>query len=324
MRAGYKWLFRFLPSLLMVPCLAPLAQEFPSRTVRLLVPYAPGGQPDNIARALAPSISASLGQSFVIENRPGAGGLTAVQEVARSAPDGYTLLSADAGQWAVLPALRPGVYEFDKIMTPITLVNTSALYIAVRSAVPAKNIQEFLALVKSKPGEFSYGSSGNGSVHHLFTESFKAAMGLDIVHVPYKGSSQMVQGLLAGDIAIGIAATASTSAFVKSGQIRLLVATTRERSRLTPDVPSMGDLGQPDLNFAGESAYFAPVGTPRAVIDRLSNAVAKAVQQPEIAQRMESLGIELIHRNPEQTAQHIRGDVARYAKAVKISGAKID
>ena len=326
MRANSKWwLFQWwlFPLLL---CLSPAAwaQEFPSRPMRLVVLYPPGGQPDNIARTLAPSVSAMLGQQLVVDNRPGGSGLTGIQEVTRNPADGYTLLSADAGQWASLPALRPGVYDFEKLFAPIALVSTSSLYITVRSAVPATTIQELIALAKSKPGSLNYGSAGNGTVHHLFMESFKAAIGLDIVHVPYKGSSQIVPALLAGDIGIAVTATASTGAFVKSGQMRLLATTTRDRSRLTPEVPSMGDLGQPDLSFAGEVGYFAPAGTPRAVIDRLAGALAKSVQQADIVQRMEGLGVVMTHLNPEQLAQHVRADVARYTKAVKISGAKVD
>ena len=306
--------------------IAASAQEFPTRPVRLVVPYPPGGQPDNIARSLAPSVSASLGQTFIIENRPGGGGLTGLQEVARAAPDGYTLLSADAGQWAIQPALRPGIYDFEKSFAPIALVTTSALYIAVavRDDVPARNIQEFIALVKSKPGALSYGHAGNGTIHHLFMESFKAAVGLDMLAVPYKGSVQMGQALLAGDIPIGILAIAGAKPHLATGKLRLLVAGTRERSRLTPDVPSMGDIGQTDFNFAGETAYLAPVGTPRAIVERLAGILAKSVQLPDVLQRAEAFGVEMIHRNPVQLAQHIREDVARYARAVKISGAKVD
>lgn len=320
-RTSCKWLLWLL---LLGSSPAAWSQEFPARPVRLVVPYPPGGQPDSIARALAPSVSAGLGQSFVMDNRPGAGGLTAAQEVARAAPDGYTLLAGDAAQWAILPALRPGIYDFEKTFAPIALVYTSALYIAVRSTVPARTIQELLALVKSKPGVYSYGSSGNGTLHHLFMESFKAAMGLDILHVPYKGSAQMLQSLLAGDIPIGIAGTASAGPHIKSGAIRLLSTTTKDRSRLTPDVISMSELGQPELNFAGESAYFAPAGTPRAIIDRISGVLAKAVQLPDVTQRAEALGVEMLYRNPEQLVQQVRTDAARYAKAVKISGAKVD
>ncbi len=300
------------------------AQDYPNRPVRLIVPYTPGGQPDNIARTLAGPISAALGQSLLIENRPGAGGLPGVQEAMRAAPDGYTLLSADAAQWAILPALRPGVYDFEKSFAPISLIYTSALYIQVRSSVAAKTIQELIALAKSKPGSLSYGSAGNGTVHHLFMESFKSALGLDIVHVPYKGSGQMVQALLAGDIQIGITATASTGPHLKTGAIRLLATTTKDRSRLTPDIISQGELGFPEHNFAGESAYFAPTGTPRPIIDKLSGILAKAVVVPDVVQRAETFGVEMLHRNPEQTLQIMRADVARFVKAVKISGAKAE
>jgi tripartite-type tricarboxylate transporter receptor subunit TctC len=316
--------FRFLLLPLVFGAFGAQAQDYPNRPVRLIVPYTPGGQPDNIARALAGPISAALGQSLIIENRPGAGGIPGTQEVMRAAPDGYTLLSADAAQWAIQPALRPGIYDFEKALAPISLIYTSALYIQVRSSVPAKTIQELIALAKSKPGSLSYGSAGNGTVHHLFMETFKSALGLDIVHVPYKGSGQMVQALLAGDIQVGITATASTGPHLKSGAVRLLATTTRERSKLTPEIISQGELGFPDNNFAGESAYFAPAGTPRPIIDKLSGILAKAVVVPDVVQRAETFGVEMLHRNPEQTLQVMRADVARFVKAVKISGAKAE
>ncbi len=320
-----RWFSRvLLGSATFALCQIALAQDFPSRPIKLLIGYPPGGVPDTVGRAIAPVMQSLLGQPFIVENRPGAGGLTAVQEVLRSPADGYTLLSADSAQWAILPALRPGTYDPEKAFAPVAMVTTNSVYITVRSSLGVKSLQEFIALMKSKPGAFSYGSSGNGSVHHLFMESFKAAAGLDIQHVPYKGSVQQVQALLAGDIPIGIAGGTATAAYVKSGQMRLLLTSTRERSKLTPDVPSMGDISLPELDFAGSVGYLAPAGTPRSAIERLTAAIAKAVHQPELMQRFESVGVESFYKTPEQYAEIIRADVPRYVKAVKISGAKVD
>ncbi len=305
-------------------CGAVLAQEFPTRPVKLLVGFLPGGIPDTIARAIAPAMTSLLGQSFVVENRPGSGGLAAAQELMRAPPDGYTLMSGSGSQWAILPALRPGLYDPEKALAPVALVSTNSLYIVVHTTMGVKSLPEFIALVKSKPGAFSYGSSGNGTVHHLFMESFIAAAGLNIQHVPYKGAPQQVQALIAGDIPIAVVSSSNIAAQVKAGQLRMLVATTRTRSRLTPDVPSMSDAGMPEIHFTGDVGYFAPAGTPRAVIERLSAALAKAVQRPELLQRSDALGIEPVYGTPEQLAEIVRADIVRYTKAVKISGAKVD
>ncbi len=300
------------------------AQEFPNKPIKILIPYPPGGVPDSIARAISAPVQAALGQPLVLDNRPGAGGMTAVQEFLRVPADGYTLLSGDAGLWGVLPALRPGTYDPEKNFTSVANISTNSMYITVRSDFPAKNIQEFIALVKSKPGQFQYASSGNGSLHHLFMESFKAATGLDMQHIPYKGSSQQVQALLAGDVPIGVGGGSATSPQVKAGKLRWLVATTRDRSKLTPDVPSMSEIGLSDLNFAGDVGYFAPAGTPRAAVNKIADAINKALQQPDVVQRVNTAFLEPLFRNPDQMAETVKADKERYAKAVKISGAKVD
>lgn len=305
-------------------CATALAQDFPNRPIKLLIPYPPGGVPDSVARAVAPAIQAALGQPFVLDNRPGAGGLTAVLEVMRSPADGYTLLSGDSGTWAVLPALRPGSFDPEKAFAPVAGVSTNSMYITVRSDLPAKTLQEFIALIKSKPGAYQYASSGNGSLHHLFMESFKAAAGLDMQHVPYKGSSQQVLALLAGDIPIGIGGPAATAPHVKAGKLRWLVTSTNERSKLTPDVPSTSEFGMSDLHFAGDVAYFAPGGTPRAAINRISGAIGKALQQPDVMARIDAVFLEPLYRTPEQLAEVVRADIVRYTRAVKVSGAKVD
>ncbi len=300
------------------------AQDFPARPIRLLIGYPPGGVPDTIGRAVAPSMSATLGQPFLVENRPGAGGLTAVQELMRSEPDGHTLMSGDSGQWAILPAMRPGVYDPEKAFAPVGQVSTNAIYITVRSTLGVKTIQEFIALMKSKPGVYNYGSSGNGTVHHLFMASFMSEAGLDLRHIPYKGAVQQTQALVAGDIPIGVVSMTNSTQFVKTGQLVWLLASTRTRSKLTPEVPSTAEAGFPDIHFAGDVGYVAPAGTPRAVIERISAALAKAVQQPELLQRSQTMGVEPTYRNPDQLAELMRADRVTYNKAVKISGAKVE
>ena len=300
------------------------AQEFPSRAIRIIVPYAAGGVPDPLTRTLGSMMSPLLGQQIIVENKPGAGGVPAMQDLMRSPADGYTLSYADAGLWAVQPALRPGIYDPMKEFTPLGTAVMSIIFVVVREDLGVRTIQELIALAKSKPGQLSYGSSGSGSLHHLFMESFKAATGLDMQHIPYKGSSQQVQALLAGDVPIGVGGGSATSPQVKAGKLRWLVATTRDRSKLTPDVPSMSEIGLSDLNFAGDVGYFAPAGTPRAAINKIADAINKALQQPDVVQRVNTAFLEPLFRNPDQMAETVKADKERYAKAVKISGAKVD
>ncbi len=300
------------------------AQDFPNRPIKLIVPYPPGGVPDIIARAIAPGVQAILGQAFVLESRPGAGGLTGVLEVMRAPADGYTLLSGDSGTWAVLPALRPGSYDQEKSFSPVAGVSTNPMYISVRPDLGVNTIQEFIALVRAKPGQFNYASSGNGSLHHLFMESFKSAAGLNLTHVPYKGSSQQVQALLAGDIPIGVGGPAATAAHVKSGKLKWLMVTTKDRFKLTPEVASTADAGFADIHFGGDIAYFAPAATPRPIVNKISDAIGRTLQQPDVVQRVNAAYLEPAYRTPDQLAEVVKADLVRYARAVKISGAKVD
>ncbi len=300
------------------------AQDFPNRPIKLLIPYPPGGVPDTVARSVAPAIQQELGQPFVLENRPGAGGLTAMQEFLRAPADGHTLLSGDSGIWAVLPVLRPGNFDPEKSFVPVAGVSTNSLYLTVSGELPVKSVQELVATLKSKPGGYQYASTGNGSLHHLFMESFRAAAGVDMQHIPYKGSAQMIQAVLAGDVLVTVVGPAATVGMVKAGKLRWLATTTRERSRLTPEIPSTTDIGMPDLHFSGDVAYFAPAGTPRAAVTRISATIAKALQQPDVIQRLNASFLDPLYRNPEQMAEVVRSDLVRFTRAIKVSGAKVD
>jgi len=301
-----------------------VSQEFPARAVRVLVGYAAGGAPDVVARSLGPQMGAALGQPITVENRPGAGGLPAMQELLRSAPDGYSMIITDVGGYAILPSMRPGVYDSVKDLHALGQATTNAVYITVNNKIPAKTMPEFIALVKSKPGQYNYGSAGIGTLHHLFMEAVKAAYGLDMQHVPYKGSGQSVVALLNGDVPIAIAATTATQQFVKDGRLRLLAASTKERDKLAPDVPSASEFGSPDLDFGGDMGYFALAGTPKPVADKLAAALAKAVLSPEFAARVGALGTNVMYRSPEQFAEAVRSANARYQKIVKLAGVKAE
>ena len=266
-------------------------------------------------------MSPLLGQPIVVENKPGAGGVPAMQELIRSPADGYTLSYSDAGLWAVQPALRPGLYDPLKEFAPLGTAVMSIIFVVVREDLGVKSIQELIALAKSKPGQLSYGSSGSGSLHHLFMESLKAHYGFDMVHVPYKAATQALQSLLAGDLGVTMASAAASTPFAKSGKIRVILAATQQRSQFAPDVPSMGDL-KVETSYSGAIGYVAPGGTPRAVVDKLAAALGSVVKSDEFARRAESLFVEVDYRNPVQHLDLIRQDIPRYARAVKISGAK--
>src|SRR5688572_2785094 len=222
------------------------AQEYPNKPIRVIVPYAAGGLPDTMARLVGAKMGEALGQQIVVDNRGGAGGIVGTTEVAKAAPDGYTLLVADVGQIAINPHLFAKLpYEPMKDLAGVSLLGTSALYLVAHSSVPAKNLQELIALLKSQPGKFSYGSSGTGSIHHLATEALKVGLGLDIVHVPYKGTGQSVPALLGGQVSLLYAALPSIQGHVKDGKVKILAVSTPQRSAQAPEVPTIAESGVP-------------------------------------------------------------------------------
>jgi tripartite-type tricarboxylate transporter receptor subunit TctC len=301
------------------------AQEYPNRPIRVIVPYAAGGLPDTMARLVGQKMGESLGQQMVIENRGGAGGIVGTTEVAKASPDGYVLLVADVGQIAINPHLFAKLpYEPLKDLVGVSLLGTSALYLVAHSSVPANNMQELIALVKSQPGKLSYGSSGTGSIHHLATEALKVGLGLDIVHVPYKGTGQSVPALLGGQVSLLYAALPSIESHFKAGKVKILAVSTPQRSPQTPEVPTVAEAGVPGYDFVAEIGLYTPAGTPRDVVAKLSSQAARAVKTPEVVERFKQLGIDAVGSTPETLAQRNRANYDKYAGVVKASGAKID
>lgn len=300
------------------------AQEYPSRPIRIIVPYAAGGSPDIVARIVSQPLSSILGQPVVVENLPGSSGIAAIEAVRKAAPDGHTLVDCDAAHWAVNRFTKKQLpYNFEKDLVPVAMLSTSSLFLAVHESFPATNLKELVAAVKARPGFYSYGSSGIGSLHHLTMEAFKAGLGLDILHVPYKGTGQSVPALAAGQVAMAIAAYNSVGPFAKAGKVRILGANTRERASILKDYPPMGDAGLKDLHFPGENALFAPAGTPKAVIDKLSAAIARALKEPETIARLHAAGVEPpATPTPAALAETIKRDLPRYQAAVK--AARVD
>jgi tripartite-type tricarboxylate transporter receptor subunit TctC len=301
-------------------------QSYPSRPVRVVVPYAAGGLPDTMARIAAPRLFESFGQQFVVDNRAGAGGIAGCELVARAAADGYTLLVADVGQTAINPAVYSKLpYDTLRDFVPVSVMGTSAQFLVAHASVPAGTLPELIALAKAKPGQLRYGSGGIGSVHHLSMEALKTPLGLDIVHVPYKGTGQAVPALIGGEVALLFSALPSIAPHIKAGRLKLLAVNTIKRSPQAPDIPTIAEVtGIRDYDYPPEIGVLAPAKTPKAVVSQLAQAIAKAVHHPDTVSRYTALGIEPVGNTPEQYAAKIRLDIAKYAKAVKAAGVKVD
>jgi tripartite-type tricarboxylate transporter receptor subunit TctC len=312
-------------ALALLASFAASAQSYPNRPIKVVVPYAAGGLPDTMARLVGQKMGESFGQQLVVENRGGAGGIVGTSEVAKAAPDGYTLLVADVSQIAINPHLFSKLpYDPLKELTGVSLMGTSPLYLVAHPSVPANNMKELIALVKSQPGKLNYGSSGLGSIHHLATEAMKVGLGLDLVHVPYKGTGQSVPALLGGQVALLYAALPSIESHVKAGKVKILAVSTPQRSAQTPDVPTIAESGVPGYDFVAEIGFYAPAGTPPDVIAKVAGEVQKAVKQADVVQRFKQLGIDPVGSTPEAYNAANRANYQKYEKVVKASGAKID
>ncbi|TMH45682.1 MAG: tripartite tricarboxylate transporter substrate binding protein [Betaproteobacteria bacterium] len=316
---------RFIPLFAMLVLACTAHAQFPARAIKIVVPYAAGGLPDTMTRAVTPKLGEALGQPVVVENMGGAGGISGVTEVARAQPDGYTLLVADVGQIAINPHLFSKLpYAPLKDLAPVSLIGTSPLYLVAHPSVPVNTLQELVAYAKANPGKLNYGSSGIGSIHHLATEALKAGFGIDLVHVPYKGTGQSVPALLGGQVALLYSALPSIAGHLKDGKVKILAISSAKRAAQTPDVPTVAESGIPGYDYVAEIGLLAPAGTPREIIQRLAGEVAKVVKQPDVVQRFTQLGIDPVGSTPQEYAALNKADYEKYARLVKASGAKID
>jgi tripartite-type tricarboxylate transporter receptor subunit TctC len=300
------------------------AQTFPSKPIRIVVPYPPGGSPDVLARSLGQKMAENIGQQVVIDNRPGGGGLIAANIVAGSAPDGYTLLVADSSVYSITPNLNKKA-NFDplKVLAPISLAATSPIYLVANADLKVSNVKELLAYAKQHPG-MPYGSSGNGTAHHLSMELFKSLAGVDMMHIPYKGASQTVPALLAGDVGVAFTGLNVAASHAKAGKLKILAIAEGQRSALSPEVPTIAESGVPGFDVSITLGAFAPANTPRAIIDRINAELAKALKSPDVQQRLHTLGVEGVGSTPERFAEVIRKELVSYQKLVKDTGAQLD
>jgi tripartite-type tricarboxylate transporter receptor subunit TctC len=311
--------------LVIVLCFASsvLAQEYPSKSVRLIAAAAPGGNPDVLARMLAAKLADSLGRPFVVENLPGAGGVVAAELVARSPADGHVLMLGDSGAMAINIALNPKVtYHPLKDFTLITALAAVPTVLVANPAIAANSLQDFVALAKSVPGKMSYGSAGNGSVHHLTMAVFASRAGIELLHVPYKGGSALVAASLSGEVHAGWSGIPNVLAHIRAGKLRVYAISTAQRSATLPDVPTAAELGYPGFDIATVIGLQAPAGTPREVVMRLQAAVARALRERDVAERMANLAMDLRENGTEHYVRFVKEDLERYAAAVKAAGVK--
>ena len=306
--------------------LAPLAgaQSWPDKPVRVIVSVPAGGTPDLTARLIAPAISGQLGQPLVIDNRGGASGLIGAELAANAAPDGYTLLISSPGALTVLPNLRKVPYDTLRDFAPIGLISIGPFLLLVHPSLPASTVKDLVALARSQPGKLNYSSAGNGAPNHLAMELFKSMTGVNIVHVPYKGAPQAVVDLVAGQVPIGFNSIAPMMPHLKSGRLRALGVASLKRSPQLPEVVTIAEAGVPGFEAANWFGMLAPAKTPRAIITRVSEALMKAVRLPEIQAQFIALGADPVGSSPAEFAAFIRRDTEKYAKVVKVSGAKLD
>ena len=304
---------------------AAAAQDYPSRPITLIVPYAAGGGNDVMARAAADKMSRTLGQQIVIENRGGAGGSIATRQIAKSAPDGYTLGLGGTGTLAINPTLYANSgYDPRKDFAPVGLIATSALVVCVHPSLPVRSIPDLIALAKREPGKLNFASAGAGSGIHLGTEYFASMAGIKLTHVPYKGSSPALTDLVGGHVAIYFSSLPPAVGLVKEGKVRALAVTGTKRSPIFPDLPTVAEAALPGYEAVLHYGIVAPAGTPRAIIDKLSAALRAAVMSDDLKTRLADDGAEPLPSTPEEYAADIDREETKWSAIVKASGAKAE
>jgi tripartite-type tricarboxylate transporter receptor subunit TctC len=321
----YRWQGWALGVLL--ACVAPgaFAQAYPNHVIRLVVPFPAGGTTDILARAAAQKLTESLGQPVAVDNRPGAAGNIGADVVAKSAPDGYTLLMGTVGTHAINPSLYAKMpYDHVKDFVPVVLVAGVPNVLVVNPSVPVYSVADLIKLAKSKPGAINFASSGSGTSIHLSGELFKTIAGVDMTHVPYKGSAPALTDLVGGQVQLMFDNLPSSLALIKSGKLRAIAVTSLQRAPVLPDVPTIAESGLPGFEASSWFGVLAPAGTPAPVVARLNADVNKWLQSPEAREQLLAQGAVAAGGTPEQFAAHIRAETEKWAKVVKASGAKVD
>ncbi len=301
------------------------ASNWPNKPIRYIVPFAPGGTTDILARTIGERLGAALGQPIVVENKPGQGGSIGAAELARAAPDGYTIGGGTISSHAINATLYDKLsYDPLTSFAPITMYATQPNVLLVHPSVPAQNLKEFIALLKANPNKYSFGSAGNGTSQHISGELFKVMAGVSMQHIPYRGSGQMMPELLAGTVPVAFDNIATAVQHVNAGKLRALGVTSATRSIVSPDVPTMAEAGLAGYDISSWQAVFAPAGTPAPIVERLYTEIARILKTPDIQKRLGDLGLNISEMTPAQLLALIKSDVPRLGKIVKETGARAD
>lgn len=299
--------------------------NWPNKPIRYIVPFAPGGTTDILARTIGERLGAALGQPIVVENKPGQGGSIGAAELARSAPDGYTIGGGTISSHAINATLYDKLsYDPVTSFAPITMYATQPNVLLVHPSVPAKNLREFIDLLKANPGKYAFGSAGNGTSQHISGELFKTMAGVQMQHIPYRGSGQMMPELLGGNLPVAVDNIATAIQHVNAGKLRALAVTSATRSVVAPDVPTMAESGLAGYDISSWQAVFAPAGTPAPIVDRLYTEISRILKTPDIQKRLSDLGLNISEMTPAQLSALVKSDMPRLGKIVKESGAKAD
>ncbi len=292
------------------------AQDFPNRPVRMIIPYGPGGITDITARIIAPGMSEDLGQQVIVENRPGGAAIPGFDLVAKSKPDGYTIVAATTALAAQPILFRKLPYQAERDFTPISLIIVVPTILVVHPSIPARNVKELIALAKSRPGALNYGSAGNGSDNHLTAEVFKHAAKIDVLHVPYKGGGAVMLDLVAGQVAFVFSTIPTAHPFISSGRLRPLAVSGAKRNAAYPEVPTVAET-IPGFNVNAWLGLLGPAGVPGTATERLYAATAKTLQRPEVSKRLAAMGAEVVGSTPAQMGTHLKSEMDRWVNLAK-------
>jgi tripartite-type tricarboxylate transporter receptor subunit TctC len=321
----YKYLFLLTLSVIASTLTPAVAQNYPSKTIRILVGFAPGGSTDIVARLIAQEMTKNVGQQVVVENRPGAGGNIAAELVSKASPDGYTLHACTTGVFAIAPFIYARLpYDPEKGIAPVTQTGSLPYIIVLHPSLPAKNVREFIALAKARPGQINYASSGVGTASHLSAALFASASGINMTHVPYKGTGNAMSDLIGGQVVLMFDQPVSSLPHVQAGKLRVLGISSGKRFSTLKDIPTVAEQGLPGFEAISWAGICAPGGTSKPIIDRVYNEVAKVLKVPDLRDRLLRDGIEPVGSTPEQYADHIKKEAVKWGKVVKDSGARVD
>jgi tripartite-type tricarboxylate transporter receptor subunit TctC len=306
-------------------CTVTFAQTWPAKPIKWIVPFAPGGTTDILARTIGEKLALALGQPVIIENKPGAGGGVGAEFTAKAPPDGYTIMGGTISTHAINASLYKSLpYDPVKDFVPITLIARVPNMLVINPDIPPKSVAELITLLKANPGKYSFASSGNGTSQHLSGELFKSMAGVDMQHIPYKGSPPALQDVVGGQVAMTFDNITTAWPLAKGGKLRALAVTTAKRSAVAPDVPTLSESGLAGYEVGSWQGVFAPAGTPPAIVKRLNNEIVKIINLPEVKEKLIGLGAEPVGNTSEEFAALVKTEVVKWAEVVKTSGAKVD